>query len=346
MGQQLVKIALIGIGRIASRHLDAIKTNPSLDLVAIVETDEEKRKQANQVCANVFGSIAELKHAKDLEIDLVTITVESGNHFKIASEVLEMRLPVLLEKPLTTTFTDAVNLVSNFQDAGVPLFVVKQNRLNPPVQRLIQAIRKGELGDVLFMNASVIWCRTDDYYRQDDGWRLSREMDGGVVWNQASHYVDLLSHIMGPALSVFSYGDNFCSPAETEDTVISVVRFSSRALATFQATTIARPQNFEGRITVVGTKGSVTVGGHALNTIVNSSVASLEAGIALDSAPQDVYGHGHQGVYQEVLDDLDGSKKSQFRAKDNLETMWLLEAIDESVQSGSEVSRDLNLMED
>jgi predicted dehydrogenase len=276
-------------------------------------------------------------HERDL--DLVSVLVESGRHMDVALQILEWKVPVLIEKPLTLSTRDASELCDAYEKSGVPLFIVKQNRLNPPVVKLLQMVKERAFGQLTFASASVLWCRTPDYYLQD-AWRLSRGLDGGVVWNQASHYVDLLVQVLGEIESVFAYGKNFLSPAETEDTVFALLKSKNNVIGSLQATTTIRPKNFEGSITVAGESGLIRIGGHALNKLeANTFDDSLVQKMGQDSYENldNVYGSSHTLLYEELISDIKGERTSQFHAKNSISVVSVMEAIHLSISEKREV---------
>ncbi len=333
----MIKVAFVGCGRISERHYEAVKELHNVELVAVCDPRADRAinlgKKANcQSFASFEQMILEVR-----DIDLLVVLAESGKHFETAMELLPHKIPVLVEKPLTLQFDSARKLVQAYRDSNVPLFVVKQNRLNPPVVEVLENLRSGSTGKVLSLNASVLWCRPAEYYLQDE-WRLLRDQDGGVLWNQASHYVDLVSLILGEVTSVFAFGENYLSPAETEDTVHVVLRAKSGAIGSIQASTCARPRNFEGTVTVVAENEVLKIGGHALNTLERST---LPAPITPKEVPLNqengVYGKGHAGVYKSILSDMDGGEASQFRAEQGLQVVALMEAIHLSISEAREV---------
>jgi len=331
-------VGLVGAGRISSRHIEALAELPGLaELTAVAELKAERLSAVNERGVSHYSDVSEMMEAHS-DLDLVSVLTESGNHKDVALQLLRWRTPVLIEKPLTLSVVDAKELTGKFAEVGVPLFVVKQNRLNPPVAELLLDIKAGRLGKIMLASASVLWSRSADYYFADE-WRLSREMDGGVVWNQASHYVDLLVQVLGGVESVFAYGDNFLSPAQTEDTVFAVMRSSSGAMGSLQATTTVRPANYEGSLTVSGDLGLVKVGGHALNEVIASTIGRADApGLQKEKIDSNqVYGKSHARLYEDIFSDLNGGPRSSFRAIEGLTVVAVIEAIHLSIAEKREV---------
>lgn len=334
MTSEVVKVGLIGAGRISERHISAINhaTNRT-ELVAVADLDRRRAEEAAfQSGAAAYSSISEML-SNHPDIGLITLATPSGTHFDLAMELMNLGIPLLIEKPLTLSTRQAQTLVQLSKTRGLPVFVVKQNRLNPPILETRKKLATGAMGRLLSASANVIWCRPTNYYLQDP-WRLTRELDGGVVWNQASHYVDLLALLLDPVISVSAVGANYLSPSAAEDTVHAVLQTESGQVATLVATTTARPKNFEGSITLITDKGVVRVGGHALNELVADTTqnegALIEAahqGVDVDS----VYGLGHHGVYSQVVGDLLDGTDSEFRIENGIATVALIEAIHLSI---------------
>lgn len=336
-----IEVAVIGVGRISERHFTAIgdpENDTRLVAVCDIRADVAQRVGLAQG-VSYFISIDEMLAAHP-NIGLIAVCTPSGTHFEIGMKLVKSGVPVLMEKPLTLSTQEAVELISLSKSRGVPVFVVKQNRLNPPVVEARRRLESGALGKLLSATANVIWCRPSDYYLQDP-WRLSRELDGGVVWNQASHYVDLLVNMLDPIVSVDAMGENFLSPSEAEDTVHAIMQSSSGQIATLVATTTARPRNFEGSLTLVTESGVLKIGGHALNELIADSTGAplnLENSMGGLSDVDFVYGNGHAGVYQSVVSDLVRGKECEFRAERGLGTVALIEAIHASIMEGRRVN--------
>lgn len=331
------RIVLVGFGRIASRHVEAIaELSEVAEVVAVIEPREDRRLAAGQQLG--VPTFSDLDGFRDSNVacDLISILVDSGSHFEVAMKAACLGVPVLVEKPMTLSLSDARKLVRTFHSQGTPLFVVKQNRLNPPVEEVFRGLQNGDLGRLLFANASVLWARDAAYYLEDD-WRMHRSSDGGVIWNQASHYVDLMVLALGEVESVFAVGQNYLSPADSEDTVFAIFRSKSGAVGSLQATTAARPRNFEGSFTLGGEKGTARIGGHALNELVAwtpAATSMIHEENQLE--PNNVYGKSHSKLYSDLFLDLAGGALSQFRAENGLQVIAVMEAISRSILTKKE----------
>jgi UDP-N-acetyl-2-amino-2-deoxyglucuronate dehydrogenase len=224
--------------------------------------------------------------------------------------------------------------------AGVQLFVVKQNRLNPPVQLLKRAVDRNRFGRLYMASCTVHWARPQEYYDQAP-WRGTWEFDGGAFMNQASHYVDLIQWVMGPVESVIAKTATLARRIETEDSGIAILKFRSGALGSIEVTMLAYPRNLEGSLTILGEKGSVKIGGTAVNKIEHWEFADRDEDDKLvesaNTNPPNVYGLGHQGYYRNVLAVLRGEAKPDTDGRAGRKSLELILGIYESAKTGREV---------
>ena len=231
-------------------------------------------------------------------------------------------------------------LVRECDAAGVHLFVVKQNRLNPSIQLLRRAIDGGRFGRIYLANTTVRWTRPQEYYDQAP-WRGTWEFDGGAIMNQASHYVDLVQWLVGPVESVMAKTATLARRIETEDTGIAVLKFRSGALGVIEVTMLTYPRNLEGSITILGEKGTVKVGGTAVNRIEHWSFADYDDDDKLIEStatnPPTVYGFGHEGYYRNVVAVLRGQAKAETDGRAGRKSLELILGIYESAKTGRDV---------
>jgi UDP-N-acetyl-2-amino-2-deoxyglucuronate dehydrogenase len=248
---------------------------------------------------------------------------------------------VISEKPMAITLSAADELVDACDAAGVQLFVVKQNRLNPPVQALRRAIERGRFGRIYLANATVRWTRPQDYY-DSASWRGTWEFDGGAIMNQASHYVDMLYWLIGPVESVTAKTATLARHIEVEDTGVAIFKSRNGALGVLEVTMLTYPRNLEGSITILGEKGTVKLGGTAVNKIETWQFADEEEGDKsvgeLSTNPGSVYGFGHLGYYRNVLAVLRGeASHPDTDGRGGRKSLELLVGIYESAKTGREV---------
>jgi len=327
------RIALIGCGRISKNHFEAIDQIDGLELVAVCDSDAERAAQAGTQW-DVQHYTSYEKMLKDSKADIITIATPSGLHAEQGIAAANAGKHVVMEKPMAISLTGADSLVHACDKAGVQLFVVKQNRLNPPVQLLKNAVDRNRFGRIYMASCTVHWARPQEYYDQAP-WRGTWEFDGGAFMNQASHYVDLIQWLMGPVESVMAKTATLARRIETEDSGIAILKFRSGALGSIEVTMLAYPRNLEGSITILGEKGSAKIGGTAVNKIELWQFAEYDDDdkkvAEADTSPPNVYGLGHQGYYRNVLakPDTDG--------RAGRKSLELILGIYESAKTGREV---------
>jgi UDP-N-acetyl-2-amino-2-deoxyglucuronate dehydrogenase len=333
------RIALVGCGRISKNHFEAIDKIDGLDLVAVSDADPERAAQAGaQWQVPHFTSYE--KMLKEADANVVTIATPSGLHAEQGVAAARAGKHVVMEKPMAISLTGADALLQACDKAGVQLFVVKQNRLNPPIQLLKRAIDRDRFGRIYLASCTVHWARPQEYYDQAP-WRGTWEFDGGAFMNQASHYVDLIQWLMGPVESVMAKTATLARRIETEDSGVAVLKFRSGALGSIQVTMLAYPRNLEGSITVLGEKGSVKIGGTAVNKVENWQFAEYDDDDKLveasETSPPNVYGLGHQGYYRNVLSVLRGEARPDTDGRAGRKSLELILGIYESAKTGREV---------
>ena len=337
--EKVFKIALVGCGRISKNHFEAIDKIDGLELVAVSDSDPKRAEQAAaQWNVRSFDSYDEMLRKSGA--DVITIATPSGLHAEQGVAAAKAGKHVVMEKPMAISLTGADALVQACDKAGVQLFVVKQNRLNPPVQLLKRAVDHNRFGRIYMANCTVHWARPQEYYDQAP-WRGTWEFDGGAFMNQASHYVDLIQWLVGPVESVIAKTATLARRIETEDSGIAILKFRSGALGTIEVTMLAYPRNLEGSITILGEKGSAKIGGTAVNKIEHWQFAEYDDDDklieAVETVPPNVYGLGHQGYYRNVLSVLRGEAKPDTDGRAGRKSLELILGIYESAKTGREV---------
>ena len=334
-----VRVALVGCGRISGNHFDALRKIDGLSLVAVSDTNEERARTAGEA-EGVPWFVDYEEMLKSVESDAIAICTPSGLHPQHGVLAARAGRDVITEKPMAISLGAADELVQACDTAGVHLFVVKQNRLNPPIQLLKRAIDKGRFGRIYLANTTVRWTRPQEYYDQAP-WRGTWEFDGGAFMNQASHYVDLVQWLVGPVESVMAKTATLARRIESEDTGIAVMRFRNGALGTIEVTMLTYPRNLEGSITILGEKGSVKIGGTAVNRVETWQFADYDDDDKLVEAaatsPPNVYGFGHETYYRNVLKVLRGEAMPDTDGRAGRKSLELILGIYESAKTGRDV---------
>jgi len=339
MSKQSYRVGLIGCGRISKNHFDAIARIEGLTLSAVCDIDADRAKRAGEEYGvPCYRTLDELLQAG--QCDVISICTPSGLHSAQGIVAARAGKHVVTEKPMAISLAQADDLVRACDDAGVHLFVVKQNRLNPPIQLLKRAIDKGRFGRIYLANVTVRWQRPQEYYDAEP-WRGTWEFDGGAIMNQASHYVDLMQWLVGPVESVLAKTATQARRIEAEDSGIGILKFRSGALGVIEVNVLTYPKNLEGSITILGETGSVKIGGTAVNRVEHWTFAHYDDDDKLvDSAntnPPNVYGFGHEGYYRNVLGVLRGESKADTDGRAGRKSLELILGIYESAKTGCEV---------
>ena len=249
-----IRCAVVGCGRISANHFESIEAHATdLELVGVADIDDAALIRATaRTGAPGFPSLSALLAGCDP--DLVILATPSGLHAAMAIEVAAAGRHVMTEKPMATRWQDGKAMVQRCDEAGVHLFVVKQNRNNPTVQLLKRAVTAGRFGKICMVAVNVFWNRPQSYY-DSSAWRGTWEFDGGAFMNQASHYVDMLDWLIGPVESVQAYTATLARNIEVEDTGVASIRWRSGALGSINVTMLTYPKNLEGSITIIGENG-------------------------------------------------------------------------------------------
>ena len=334
-----LRIALVGCGRISQNHFDAIAKVEGLELSAVCDTVETRaRETAERLGVPAFTNYQQMLAKADA--DAISICTPSGLHS--AQGVLAARAGkhVITEKPMAITLEQADALVEACDNNDVRLFVVKQNRLNPSIQLLKRAVEKGRFGRIYLANTTVRWHRPQEYY-DAASWRGTWEFDGGAFMNQASHYVDLIQWLIGPVESVMAKTATQARRIEAEDSGVAVLKFRNGALGVIEVNVLTHPKNWEGSITIMGERGTVKIGGTAVNKVEHWAFADYDDDDKLIEAastnPPSIYGFGHIGYYRNVLSVLRGAADPETDGRAGRKSLELILGIYASAKTGRDV---------
>ncbi|MGY8813381.1 MAG: Gfo/Idh/MocA family protein [Gammaproteobacteria bacterium] len=336
-----IKFALVGCGRISSKHFEAIQQHDeNAELVAICDINNEVLKQATtQYNIEGYSSLEQMLLKSDA--DVVSICTPSGLHPEQVISVAKAGRHVITEKPMATNMSDGKRMVQIADEQGVHLFVVKQNRLNPTLQLLKSAIDKKRFGRIYMVNVNVFWTRPQEYYDQAT-WRGTWEFDGGAFMNQASHYIDLLDWLIGPIESLYAYTATLERNIEVEDTGVASIKWRSGALGSLNVTMLTYPRNYEGSITILGEMGTVEIGGVAVNKILNwefKNEEEIDKNIkSANYETGSVYGVGHPLYYDNVIKVIRGVAKPETDGREGLRSLETIIAMYLSAKEGRMVS--------
>lgn len=340
-----IRFALVGCGRISKNHFDSIKQHAEYaELVSVCDIDHQALADAVAYTgAKPYSSLDDLLVGTNA--DIVILTTPSGLHSEQAIAVAKSGRHVITEKPMATKWEDGKRMVKTCDEEGVRLFVVKQNRRNATLQLLKDALEKKRFGKIYMVNVNVFWTRPQSYYDQG-GWRGKWESDGGAFMNQASHYVDLLEWLIGPIESLHAYTATMARDIEAEDTGVVNVRWRSGALGSMNVTMLTYPKNLEGSISVLGEKGTVRIGGVAVNEIQHWEFAEPDADDekikTSNYQTTSVYGFGHPLYYENVIKVMRGEAEPETDGRAGLKSLEVLIATYLSARDGKRIGLPLD----
>lgn len=344
----MINFAIVGCGRIAKRHSEllGLEQIEGARLAAVCDVVLEKAKEfGERFGVPYYQSFDEMMQNE--QIDVVSVLTPSGMHAEHVIALAKYKRHIVVEKPMALTLTDAEAMIKACDDNGVRLFVVKQNRFNVPVVKAREALDSGRFGKLVLGTVRVRWCRDQSYYDQDN-WRGTWAYDGGVLANQASHHIDMLSWFMGEVESVHARATTALVNIEAEDTAVATLKFRNGALGIIEATSATRPKDIEGSISILGAGGSVEIAGFAVNKIRtwqfgDNHVADAEVMEKYSVNPPNVYGFGHQAYYEHVVDCLTNNTKALVDGHEGRQSLELIMALYESIASQKEVNLPLEV---
>jgi UDP-N-acetyl-2-amino-2-deoxyglucuronate dehydrogenase len=335
-----IRIAVVGCGRISRNHFVSIEKHAdNIELVSVCDSDKTVlAEHAEKYSVPGYLSMEEMLNNES--IDLVALCTPSGIHSDQAALAARHKVHVMTEKPMATRWQDGVRMVKACDENGVRLFVVKQNRRNTTLQLLKRAVEEKRFGKIHMVHLNVFWTRPQEYYDQAK-WRGTWEFDGGAFMNQASHYVDLLDWLIGPVDKVQAMMST-TRDIEVEDTGVLNVCWRNGALGSMSVTMLTYPKNLEGSITILGEKGTVRVGGVAVNDIQHWEFEEpRDYDQQIETANYEttsVYGFGHPLYYKNVIDVLRGDAEPETDGREGLKSLELLIAAYLSARDGKTVS--------
>lgn len=327
-----LNFALIGCGRIAQRHAEHINTN--CNLKAVCDIDSNKANElAQKYNSKSYCDIDELLEAEK-DIDVISICTPNGLHAAHTIKSLKTGHHVLVEKPMALSVVDCGEMIKAAERANKRLFVVKQNRFNPPVVKLKELLDEGKLGNIFSVQLNCFWNRNVEYYINSD-WKGSKNLDGGTLFTQFSHFIDLLYWLIGDVKEVHSIYDNYKhkETIEFEDTGVSILKFNSGAIGTINFSINSYGKNMEGSITIFGEYGTIKIGGQYLNEIEYQMIDGMEKIVVDKGNPPNNYGtyfgsmSNHGEVYKNLIDVLNNHGVISTNCYEGLKTVEIIEKI-------------------
>lgn len=336
-----LRFALVGCGRISNKHCEALSALDEAELVAVCDINKGRAQQlGKKIRVANYSDYNEM--LKREEVDVVNILTPSGMHAEHTIDIVrKYKKHIVCEKPMALTLDDADNMIKTCDENGIRLFVVKQNRYNLPVTKLREAIEEQRFGKLVLGTIRVRWSRDQKYYDQDK-WRGTWALDGGVLANQASHHIDLLEWMMGEPIEVSAMMTTSLVKIEAENTAVATLRFKNGALGIIEATTATRPHDLEGSISILGERGMVEIGGFAVNEMrvwqfIDERPEDEEVMSKFRENPPNIYGFGHIRYLQHVIDCIKNEKKALVDGLEARKSLELIVALYESAETDQPV---------
>jgi len=327
-----LKFALVGCGRIGMRHAEHI--NQLAVLVAVCDIVPQKAKDAGEKYgAHIYYNIDELL-AKEKDIDVVSICTPNGLHAAQTIKALQAGFHVLCEKPMAISVADCGKMITEAERANKRLFIVKQNRFNPPIEAVKKAIDEGRFGRIFNIQLSCFWNRNIEYYKNSD-WKGTLDMDGGTLYTQFSHFIDLLYWMIGDIKTVHSFISNFNHQGiiEFEDTGVVALEFYNGVIGTINFTVNSFKKNMEGSLTIFGEKATVKIGGQYLNVLEYQEMENYKIENLPLGNPANNYGEyqgsmsNHDKIYENLIDVLLHQGTISTNGYEGLKTVEIIDKI-------------------
>ena len=343
MNKKIYKIALVGCGRVAQHYIKIIKQikKTSIKIEAVCDTKKSKAiEMSKKINSKPYFDLK--KMFKEIKVDLIIILTPSGLHYEHSNLALNFGFNVLVEKPICLLPSDAEKLYRKAKSKKLLLSVGFQNRYNKAIVFLKNALNKKLFGKIVSISVVLRWCRFQSYYSDD--WHGTWKFDGGVINQQAIHHIDALNYIFGPIKKVSSFIANRLNKLEAEDTCVSILELHNGALCTLEATTAARPKDFEASISVVGEKGMAKIGGIGLNKIDNWEMVKKKIDLKKIKKENSEkfptgYGTSHKKIIPLFLNQTRNSKKNYDNVIYSISTLRLIH----SIYSSSERSKTIKI---
>jgi len=328
-----VKFAVVGCGHIGKRHAEMITRHEEAILVALCDIKPKESLGVEAFEADFFTSIDELL-AADLDIDVVNICTPNGLHAEQSIKALERKAHVVCEKPMGLSKDNCEKVIFKALQMSKNVFCVMQNRYSPPSVWIKEVIDKKLLGDVFMVQLNCYWNRDDRYYKKD-GWKGTKDLDGGTLFTQFSHFIDIMYWLFGDITDIQAKFGDFThkDSTEFEDSGFVSFKFVNGGMGSINYSTAVWNQNLESSITVIGSKGSIKIGGQYMNEVEVCNVEGYEMPELPAANPANDYGTykgsaaNHHYIIENVVDTLKGRTTSTTNALEGLKVVEIIERI-------------------
>lgn len=338
MDKEKIKFGIVGIGSIGKRHIAVLDADENCEIVAICDIDEEKCKEQSLLYDLKYYQDYD-KMLDEIDADVINVVTPHAMHAEMSVKALNKGFHVLVEKPMALHSRDCASMVDAAKANNRKLWVVKQNRYNVPIRLAKEAMDQEKLGKIFMIKCDILWNRYQGYY-DDSPWRGSIENEGGALFTQASHFIDLLVWWCGSVQKVRGYMETQNHNIETEDSGAAIINFESGTIGSLVWTTCVYNKNYEGSITIIGEKGTIKIGGKYLNKIEYWDVEGhpLQEGIEYSDQPNS-YGKyqgtssNHDKVIKALVNHLRTDKDDIVQGVEGMRSIDAIEKIYSSIRN-------------
>ena len=327
-----IRLGFVGCGRISQKHFESLDTlKDYFELAAVCDDREDKaREAANNNKCKYYTKLEDL--LSNEQLDLVTLATPNGLHAAQIKAIASRGINVVSEKPLAINWKDGLEAYEVCKKNKAKLFIIHQNRFNDTIQHVWKAIQSKRFGKIYMITSNVFWQRPQDYFDKDATWHGTKAIDGGAFMTQASHYVDMIQWLsQSEPESIYAVLDTLGRNIETEDSGSVIIKFKNKIISSINLSVLTYPRNLEGSINIIGEKGTVKIGGVAMNKIEHWEFLEKneedEMIANFNYETSSVYGYGHARNYQDIFQDLRGDKKALIDGNEGLKTLKILCAI-------------------
>lgn len=331
---KLIKFAVVGCGHIGKRHMEMIANNDQAELIAICDKlDKDQLKIDEKHTCAFYLTVEELiKEHQDL--DVVCICTPNGLHATQAKAFLDAKINVVCEKPMGLNKIECEEIIFKALTVSKQVFCVMQNRYSPPSAWLKDIVSSNALGNIHMVQINCYWNRDDRYYSKSN-WKGTNELDGGTLFTQFSHFIDIMYWVFGDITNITGKFNDFTHQHSTdfEDSGVVSFDFINGGLGVLNYSTAVWDSNLESSITVIGEKGSLKLGGQYMDKVEYCNVENYKMPkLAPVNAPNDYGAYkgsaaNHHYVIENVVDTLNGKKTATTNALEGLKVVEIIERI-------------------
>lgn len=333
MGENKIKFAIVGAGHIGKRHAEMIRREPEAELVAMVDVRSKEECGVEDFNVPLFSSVEDLIDS-GIECDVVNICTPNGLHASQSLKALEAKKHVVVEKPMGLSTDNCEKVIFKALQMSKHVFCVMQNRYSPPSEWIKSVVDKGILGDIYMVQLNCYWNRDERYYKKG-GWKGTADLDGGTLFTQFSHFIDIMYWLFGDIDNIQGRFADFAHKDTTafEDSGFVNFDFINGGMGCINYSTAVADQNLESSITIIGSKGSVKIGGQYMNEVEVCNIKGYEMPVLKEANPANDYGPykgsaaNHNFVISNVIDTLKGRTTATTNALEGLKVVDIIERI-------------------